>query len=73
MNSGRMTFRFDEETAERKAEMADRRIVREPVRTLEVEDREQREEIRAALDLRAAEYIVDLERVEIPVQLKYLI
>lgn len=73
MNSGRMTFRFDGETAERKAEMADRRIGREPVITLEVEDREQREEIRTAPHLRADEYIVDLERVEIPVQLKYLI
>ncbi|WP_336101640.1 hypothetical protein [Paenibacillus phytohabitans] len=66
MNSGRMTFRFDRETAERKAEMADRRIGREPVRALEVEDREQREEIRTAPNLRADEYIVDLERVEIP-------
>ncbi|WP_052429655.1 SPOR domain-containing protein [Paenibacillus borealis] len=61
-----MTFRFDGETAERKAEMADRRMVREPGRTLELEDRGQREEIRTTTHLRADEYIVDLEREEPP-------
>lgn len=63
MNSGRMTFRFDEDSDKRLMNAADRQTVRGTGTALEYEGKEREENI-TSLHPRTDEYIIDLERVE---------
>lgn len=66
MNSGRMTFRFDEETDGQRTGTADRRRGPGPGTALKAIDKVPRAEAAPAPQPREAEYILDLERVELP-------
>ncbi|WP_339250515.1 SPOR domain-containing protein [Paenibacillus sp. FSL P2-0136] len=68
MNNGRMTFRFDGNQGRQRTETAERRAVNETGVVLENKDTDkvQRGEIKPSSYSKADEYIVDLEKVELP-------
>lgn len=68
MNNGRMTFRFDGNQGRQRTETAERREVNETGVVLENKDTDkvQRGEIKTSSYSKADEYIVDLEKVELP-------
>lgn len=68
MNNGRMTFRFDGNQGRQRTETAERRVVNETGVVLENKDTDkvQRGEIKTSSYSKADEYIVDLEKVELP-------
>lgn len=68
MNNGRMTFRFDGDQGRQRTETADLRAVNETGMVVEDKDTDkvQRGGVKTSSYSKADEYIVDLEKVELP-------